>query len=49
MKRFRIIAVLAMSIFMIIGSMSAFAYDHKLTVSAGNGDPKRQGHKSHTA
>ena len=41
MKRFRTIAVLAMSIFMIVGSMSVFAapYNFKLTVSAGNGTP----------
>ena len=39
MKRFRTIAVLAMSIFMIVGSMSVFAapYEHKVSVSAGNG------------
>lgn len=40
MKRFRIIAVLAMAICLVIGTMSAFAYDYKLTVSGGNSDPE---------
>ena len=40
MKRFRTIAVLAMAVFMIAGSMSVFAatpYGHRISVSAGNG------------
>ena len=38
MKRFRVIAVLAMAVCVIVGTMSAFAYEHKVTVSAGNGN-----------